>query len=426
MSSTTHPPGSNQRRIIWFALTALSVAAIVALAVAAIWGVGKIINLLSPVLWPLAIAVVLSYLFDPAVSWLAQHKIPRTWGIVIVFFVVLAVVGGLLASVIPQMTKEFNALVNKIPTYTTEAQQRFSEWARRAENEAVKASQQTQSTNAPAATNAPPAKPKSHDSKSRASDNSQTNAPPPELSPNVHQIHNQLVESATDWTGKLLSKFGAWLLAQAAKATALIDVVVAIILIPVYTFYFLQEKRWIKAHWTNYLPLRNSRVKEEIIFILSAINQYMIAFFRGQVLVSICSGILYTIGFLSLGLDYAFLLGFFCMAMTMIPFLGPLISCIISVMLTALQFGDWFHPLMTFALFAVVVGLENFVYSPRIMGNRVGMHPAVVIVAVMIGITLLGGVLGGVLAIPLAAALRVMLFRYLWKPNAQEDSKSAA
>jgi predicted PurR-regulated permease PerM len=202
--------------------------------------------------------------------------------------------------------------------------------------------------------------------------------------------------------------------------------VVALILIPIYTFYFLHEKRWIKTHWTNYLPVRNSRVKEEIIFILSAINQYMIAFFRGQVLVSICSGALYTIGFLILGQDYAFLLGFFCMLMTMIPFLGPLISCIMSMVLTAMQFGDWFHPLMTFVIFAVVVGLENFVYSPRIMGNRVGMHPAVVIVAVMIGITLLGGLLGGVLAIPLAAALRVMMSRYLWKPNERADSKGAA
>jgi predicted PurR-regulated permease PerM len=94
-----------------------------------------------------------------------------------------------------------------------------------------------------------------------------------------------------------------------------------------------------------------------------------------------------------------------------------MVSCIISVILTALQFGDWFHPLMVFVIFAVVVSLENFFYSPRIMGNRVGLHPLVIIVAVLIGITLLGGVLGGVLSIPFAAALRVIMVRYLWKPN---------
>jgi predicted PurR-regulated permease PerM len=105
------------------------------------------------------------------------------------------------------------------------------------------------------------------------------------------------------------------------------------------------------------------------------------------------------------------------MLLTMVPFLGPMVSCIISIILTAMQFGDWYHPLMIFGVFAVVVSLENFFYSPRIMGNRVGLHPLVIIVAVLIGITLLGGVLGGVLSIPFAAALRVIMARYLWKPN---------
>jgi predicted PurR-regulated permease PerM len=192
-------------------------------------------------------------------------------------------------------------------------------------------------------------------------------------------------------------------------------VLIAVILIPIYCFYFLREKRWIRTNWTHYLPVRESQAKQEMIFIIESINQYMIAFFRGQVLVALCSGVLYTIGFIAVGLDYAFLLGFLCMILTMVPFLGPLISFILSMLLTALQFGDWYHPLMIFVIFAVVVSLENFFYSPRIMGNRVGLHPLVIIVAVLIGITLLGGLLGGVLAIPTAAALRVILFRYLWE-----------
>ncbi len=158
-------------------------------------------------------------------------------------------------------------------------------------------------------------------------------------------------------------------------------------------------------------------MKDEIVFIVASINQYLIAFFRGQVLVSICSGTLYTIGFLILGLDYSFLLGFLCLLLTMIPFLGSVIAFVIAIVLTIMQFGDWLHPLLVFLIFTIVITLENFFYSPRIMGNRVGLHPAVVILAVMIGITLLGGLLGGIVAIPLAAALRVIMSRYLWKPN---------
>jgi predicted PurR-regulated permease PerM len=420
MRSNPIPPGENQTRVIWFALTALAVMAIVGVGVATIWGIGKILNLLSPVLWPLAIAAVLAYLLEPAVNWLEHHRISRPWGITIVFVTAAAVLTGVLASVIPQITSETNVLIAKIPPLTTQAQQRFSDWATRAEKAAIAPPPPPPkpATNAPPTTNSSPtAVPGNTSTNSGSLSNSTTNAISPQLASNVHKIHNEIVASASDWTGKLLAKVGAWTLTQLAKATALIDVIIALILIPIYTFYFLREKRWIKSHWTNYLPIRNPRVKEEIVFILASINQYMIAFFRGQVLVSICSGVLYTIGFVCLGLDYAFLLGFLCMLLTMVPFLGSLVSFILTIALTAMQFSDWSHPLMVLVIFSVVVSLENFFYSPRIMGNRVGMHPLVVIVAVMVGITLLGGLLGGVLAIPLAAALRVIMVRYLWKPN---------
>lgn len=411
MTPDKKPPGDTQLRIIWFAATTFAVAIVFAIVAAIIWGFGETVALLSPVLWPLAISVVLAYLLDPAVGWLERRRISRAWAIAIVFAVVFSVLAGALASVIPQMIKETNKLVSKVPSYTARAQLKLTQWANRAEKAATRPS--SQGTNAPAETNSAPAA-ISAETQTNALAGSNTNADSSALSANIHSIHRQILASASDWTGKLLSRIGSWLLSQLAKATALVDVAIALILIPIYTFYFLLEKRWIRTHWTNYLPVRHSRAKDEIIFILESINQYMIAFFRGQVLVSICSGVLYTIGFLVIGLDYAFLLGFFCLLFTMIPFLGAIVNCIVAVSLTAMQFGDWLHPVLTFALFAVVVSAENFFYSPRIMGNRVGLHPVMIIVAVMIGITLLGGVLGGALAIPLAAALRVMMFRYVW------------
>jgi predicted PurR-regulated permease PerM len=408
-------PGDTQLRIIWFALTTFAIAVTVAILVGVIWGVGKFLNLLSPVLWPLAIAAVVAYLFDPGVSWLEKRGITRNWGITIVFVIVFCIISGVLASVIPQMVKETHKLVENIPQYEGWVQQRFSEWADRASKAASAAQSQGQDTNAPATSNAPATAPSPHlPASTNSASLSGTNAIS-SVAAATGQIHNRIVDSATDWFTKLLSTIGTWMLSALAKATALIDVVIAVILIPIYSFYFLRVKRWIRTNWTHYLPVRESQVKQEMIFIIESINQYMIAFFRGQVLVSLCSGVLYTIGFIAVGLDYAFLLGFLCMILTMVPFLGPLISFVLSMLLTALQFGDWYHPLMIFVIFAVVVSLENFFYSPRIMGNRVGLHPLVIIVAVLIGITLLGGLLGGVLAIPTAAALRVILFRYLWE-----------
>ena len=74
-------------------------------------------------------------------------------------------------------------------------------------------------------------------------------------------------------------------------------------------------------------------------------------------------------------------------------------------------------------MFATAQLLEGFVISPRIIGDRVGLHPLTIIIAVMVGTTLLGGILGGVLAIPLTAVLRTIMFRYVWVAG-RENKKS--
>jgi predicted PurR-regulated permease PerM len=78
------------------------------------------------------------------------------------------------------------------------------------------------------------------------------------------------------------------------------------------------------------------------------------------------------------------------------------------------QYGDWQHPVGVLVVFAVVQTLEGLLIQPKIMGERVGLHPLTIIVAVMVGTTMLGGILGGILAIPLTAAARVLMFRYVW------------
>jgi len=109
------------------------------------------------------------------------------------------------------------------------------------------------------------------------------------------------------------------------------------------------------------------------------------------------------------------LIGASAIVLTIIPFLGAIIICLTALMIALVQFGDWLHPLLVLAVFALVQTLEGLVISPKIMGGRVGLHPLTIIIAVMAGTTLLGGLLGGILAIPLTAALRVVMFRYVWK-----------
>jgi predicted PurR-regulated permease PerM len=128
--------------------------------------------------------------------------------------------------------------------------------------------------------------------------------------------------------------------------------------------------------------------------------------------------VFYAIGFLIVGLPYAVLLGVAATILTIVPYLGAITISITAMVIAIVHSGSWVLPVKVLGVFAVVQSLENFVVSPKVMGDRVGLHPVTIIVAVMVGTTLLGGLLGGILAIPLTAALRVIMFRYVWRREA--------
>lgn len=374
-------PTEKQSRIIWFAATGLAVALVFALIVAAVWGLGRVLDILSPVLWPLAIGAVAACLLSPAVGFIERRKVPRARAILLVFVIAFAVLAGVLASVIPQVVVETEQLAAKVPEYSSRLQDKI--------NQLIAQPPEFLRRFLPAP----------------ATDTTATSQPNPALA------------SASGWLTGSLPEMSSWLLKSMAKVASGFGLLAGLALIPVYAFYLLLEQRGIESRWRDYLPLRDSAAKDELVFVLESISQYLVAFFRGQLLVAICDAILYTVGFLIAGVNYAFLLGFAAVFLTMIPFLGAIVICITALTLSFVQYGDWQHPAMVLGVFAVVQALEGLVISPKIMGDRVGLHPLAIIVAVMTGTTLLGGILGGILAIPLAAALRVILFRYLWRKS---------
>lgn len=406
------PPTDRQARLIWLALSGLSIAALVALAAGFIWGLGQILQLLSPVLWPLAVAGIVAYLLDPVVGLLERQNMTRPRAIVAVFALALLVVGVFLGSVVPQLVNESRQLTARIPAYIARLEQRAEYWIAHPPALLRKFLQRSDRSKSPnqttSVTNETGAFISTNEVGSVRID---TNSPPalPEV------LNQKSVQTATVWLERALPRIGSWLFGQVGRVAAWFGVLAGLALVPVYAFYFLLEKQGISSRWTDYLPVSDSSFKTELVFVLSSVNNYLIAFFRGQVLVAISDGILYGLGFFIIGLPYALLIGFMAMFLTMIPFLGAIITCVTALLIALVQFGDWTHPLMVLAVFGCVQVLEGLVISPKIMGGRVGLHPVTIIIAVMVGTTLLGGLLGGILAIPLTAALRVIMLRYVWK-----------
>ncbi len=415
-------PTPKQARTIWFAVTALSVALTLVIVAAVLWGIGHITRVLSPVLWPLAVAGVFAYLLDPVVDWLVSRRVPRLRAIFCVFALALLFVIGVLGSIIPRAVLEARDLAGRVPTYVERLQQKTEDWINHPPAPLVRllppsilerfhiGPPATGLTNAPGITNAPPAP---------AGDSTTLLSALPEPGPDspwwVKALDPRTLKSAGGWLAAVLPDIGSWLAGQFGKVASWFGVLAGLALIPVYAFYFLLEKRAIETRWTDYLPISNSKWKDELVFILSNINDALVVFFRGQVLVAICDGVLYSIGFLLIGLPYALLLGLMATVLTMIPFLGAITTCTTALVIALVQFGDWLHPGLVLVVFAVVQTLEGLVIQPRIIGDRVGLHPMTIIVALMVGTTLLGGILGGILAIPLTAALRALMFRYVWR-----------
>ena len=122
------PPTPGQARVIWFALSALGAAVIVGVVAAAVWGLGKTLELLSPVLWPLAVAGVIACLLDPVVDFIERRGASRTRAIVLVFSLAAVMVLGLVGSVVPQVVRETGQLMEKAPDYSAKLQRRVQEW----------------------------------------------------------------------------------------------------------------------------------------------------------------------------------------------------------------------------------------------------------------------------------------------------------
>jgi predicted PurR-regulated permease PerM len=196
----------------------------------------------------------------------------------------------------------------------------------------------------------------------------------------------------------------------------------SLIMVPIYLFFLLKQRPAIQRRWKDYLPLRQSRLKDEVAEVLLQINSYIIAYFRGQLLVCLVDGVLIGTALTLIGLNFAVLIGCMVVVLTMIPYIGIIICWIPAVLIAAFQWGDWTHPLLVTLIFIIIQNLEGLFYAPRIVGNSVGLHPMTVIVSIFVWGLLIGGLLGPILAVPLTAAIKVLLARYVWGERLRKET----
>jgi len=432
----TDYPTPWQCKMMWAALTAFCVVLFVVIIGTVIWAGANVISFLQPILIPVAIAVILTYLLDPLVSKMSRGTLSRTKAVVLLFAIGFFALGGLAAWLIPTISIQSANFAKQVPAYTERARDRIVDLIYRFDQTfgllggGRGKSASTSFTNwligpAPSATphSQPPVSPTPKATATTPA--TETIAPsPPKLTTAERQRIQAYVEkqmpNLQQALPTLMEKFWEILKKSIGGFLGVTGFLLSLILVPIYLFFLLNEKPRIEQHWKEYLPLRESPFRDEVAELLSEINRYVTAYFRGQLLVCLVDGILIGTALTLLGLNFAPVIGALVVVLTMVPYIGIIICWVPAVLIAAFQWGDWAHPVWVTVIFIVIQNLEGIFYAPRIVGNYVGLHPMTVIVSIFVWGLIIGGVIGPLLAVPLTATIKVLLGRYVWGRRLRE------
>ncbi|MEO6925973.1 MAG: AI-2E family transporter [Rhodanobacter sp.] len=329
------------------------------LAIAAV--IVYLIWLLAPVLMPFAVAAMLAYLGDPLADRLERLGLNRMWAATIVFVVLLVVVVGVLLLLIPLIARQVENLVSNLPRYGDWAQDVAWPWVQ-----------------------------------------AQLHLDPHTFdSDRVLQMLKAHIGSIGDVATTVLGKVSR-------SGVGIVMWLTNLVLIPVVAFYLLRDWDRLVATIDGMLP---RSVQPTIAHLARESDKILGAFVRGQLLVMLALGVFYAAGLQLTGLSVGLLIGMVAGLLSFVPYLGFIVGFVAAIIAALVQFGDWTHVLLVCGVFAVGQLLEGYVLVPKLVGDKIGLHPVAVIFAVLAG-GYLFGFLGVLLALP-AASVIIVLLRYL-------------
>jgi len=448
----TKYPTQWQRKTMWAALTAVFIVLLITIACSIIWMVANVVGFIQPILIPVAIAVILAYLLDPLVTKMCEKGLGRTKAVFALFAIAFLSIAVLVAWLAPVVSMQATNVGRELPQYTQKTRDyivdlifKYDRAFGGGSTKRDKISSPTQSLlnflfAAPSPsrrqTPAPTPAPEAATPPEIAPSDSVTLAPHEEIASTPDKISTADRQRIQASIQRLLPNLDRQLPYIAEKIWALLKQSIggflgvtgflfSLIMVPIYLFFLLKESPNIARRWQEYLPLRDSRLKNEVGAVLDQINKYVIAYFRGQLLVCLIDGTLIGTALYLTGLNFAPLIGVLVVILTMIPYIGIILCWVPAVLIAAGQYGDWTHPLIVTGVFIVVQNLEAIFVAPRIVGNSVGLHPMTVIVSIFVWGLLIGGLLGPILAVPLTATIKVLLARYVWGRRLREKVADA-
>ncbi|NIA26547.1 MAG: AI-2E family transporter [Desulfobulbaceae bacterium] len=317
---------------------------------------GWLLYLLAPVLTPFVASALLAYIGDPLADRLQRLKMPRTLAVIVVFLLTFLMLLLLVVLVGPLIRSQVSALFDALPEIARQFEQVWM--------------------------------------------------------PNIAGYLN--IEAGDDvGISAFLSRYsdmaGTWgtkvLVSVTRSGGAVAAAVLSLFLVPILTFYLLRDWDSILAHLGALLP---SRQRETIVGLAQETDEVLGAFLRGQLLVMLALSIIYSVGLSLVGLKFAIAIGVVSGLVSFVPYLGFVFGISLAGLTVALEPNPLWLLVGVVATFSIAQLLEGSILTPKLVGDRIGLHPVIIIFAVAAGGQLFG-FFGILLALPAAAVLSVLV-----------------
>ncbi len=326
-----------------------------ALALGVLW----MVWLLAPILTPFVFGALLGWLGDPMVDRLEARRLQRNTAVMLVFSVMTLLLVVVAILLVPLLEQQLVTLVDSLPHYRDWLVQTALPWIERRTGLQILSW----------------------------------------LDPErLFQLIREHWQSAGGVAATVLGYVSR-------SGFALMGMLANIVLLPVLAFFFLRDWDLIVGRIGALVPRdhydtvrRLARESDEVLG----------GFLRGQLTVMLILGVLYAIGLWAVGLNLGVLIGLVAGLLTFVPYLGPASIVVLGGIAALVQYGDWQHLAGVAVVFTIGQIIESYWLTPKLVGDRIGLHPMAVIFAVMAGGTLFG-FLGMLLALPVAAVANVLL-----------------
>lgn len=320
--------------------------------------------LFEVVVLPGILAIILYYLLRPLLRLLEGWKIPRIWGILILFLLAIGIIVLLIVLVYPFLRDQFKNLVLEFPVYFMALVQNIAE----------------------------------NINNSRFPE--YFNKIDFDYDEMINKLTTDLVDTVRTSATNLANGVASGITGFVATLTG---IVLSLVTVPFILFYLLKDGEKLPKFILKMFP---PRLRGGIHEVMGDMDKQISSYIQGQILVAICIGTMVTIGFLIIDLDYAILLGFIAMITSVVPYLGPVIAITPAAIIALVD--DPIKLLGLAIVWTVVQLIEGKFISPQIMGKSLHVHPITIIFVLLTGGSLFG-VPGIILGIPGYAIIKVIV-----------------